>query len=267
MMQSPGTERGTVPVSFVAGATGLWRIERITAVRGQSLPEAVRLDRIENEHPPTGTSRWTLRGVTSNARYTNRSEKSRLESVQEGLNRPSAKRAALIPILKTPEWWDLLQDERRAIFEARSHHISLGWHYLPAVARRLYHWHRLSASRPLRERGAEETPPSAHPVRRDSLRFRAHRGPLGLGCARGPRYRSLESGPSRLRARRTKASSDECRHRRAVHRSRARRLRAAHGVRGRAGPSRGEAGPGGREDGDEGLVDARSLPPRGGGPG
>ncbi len=139
MMQSPGTERGTVPVSFVAGATGLWRIERITAVRGQSLPEAVRLDRIENEHPPTGTSRWTLRGVTSNARYTNRSEKSRLESVQEGLNRPSAKRAALIPILKTPEWWDLLQDERRAIFEARSHHISLGLHYLPAVARRLYH--------------------------------------------------------------------------------------------------------------------------------
>ncbi len=139
MIESPGAQRRRVPVSFVAGVTGLWRIERITAVRGQSLPEAVRLDRIENEHPPTGTFHWTLRGVTSNARYTDRSENSRLEAVQEGLNRPSAKRAALIPILKTPEWWDLPQDERRAIFEARSGHISLGLEYLPAVARTLYH--------------------------------------------------------------------------------------------------------------------------------
>ncbi len=143
MSESPGRERGTVPVNFVAGALGLWRIERIDAVRGESLPRAARLDRIENEPPPTGAFRWALRGVTSNARYTNRSEKSRLEAVQEGLDRPTAKRGALIPIRKRREWWDLPQDERRAIFEAQSQHVSLGLQYLPPVARRLYHCREL----------------------------------------------------------------------------------------------------------------------------
>lgn len=143
-MQSPEAERGTARVTFVAGATGLWRVERISPVRGESLPDAARLDRIENAPPPPGAFRWTLRGVTSNARYTERSEKSQLEAVQEGLDRPSAMRAALIPIRKSREWWDLPQDERRAIFELRSHHISLGLQYLPAVARRLYHCRELT---------------------------------------------------------------------------------------------------------------------------
>lgn len=36
-------------------------------------------------------------------------------------------------------WWNLPSNERRAIFEDRSHHIATGLEYLPAVARRLYH--------------------------------------------------------------------------------------------------------------------------------
>lgn len=144
MIQSSGGERGTVPVTFRAGAKGKWRIERIASVKGESLPDAERLERIENGAPASGSVRWTLRGVTSHSRYTERAEKSRLEAVQEGLDRPRATRAALIPIRKTREWWDLPQDERRAIFEARSQHISLGLEYLPAVARRLYHCRELS---------------------------------------------------------------------------------------------------------------------------
>ena len=35
------------------------------------------------------------------------------------------------------------QDERRELFEERSHHIAIGLEYLPAVARRLYHGHDL----------------------------------------------------------------------------------------------------------------------------
>ena len=35
--------------------------------------------------------------------------------------------------------WGLPQDERRAIFEERSHHNSESLTYLPAIARRLYH--------------------------------------------------------------------------------------------------------------------------------
>ena len=46
--------------------------------------------------------------------------------------------AALIPIRKTAAWWNLAQDERRNIFERKSHHIAEGLKYLPAVARQLY---------------------------------------------------------------------------------------------------------------------------------
>lgn len=50
-----------------------------------------------------------------------------------------ATRAALIPIAKSAEWWELSQDQRRTIFEEDSHHIAFGLDYLPAIARRLYH--------------------------------------------------------------------------------------------------------------------------------
>jgi chlorite dismutase len=80
-----------------------------------------------------------LRGVTSHARYVTAREKAALEAAQPGLGRAEASRAALIPIRKTPAWWSLAQDERRAILEESSHHIAVGLEYLPAVARRLYH--------------------------------------------------------------------------------------------------------------------------------
>ena len=40
---------------------------------------------------------------------------------------------------QTHLWWELSQDERRAIFEERSRHLRIGLDYLPAVARRLHH--------------------------------------------------------------------------------------------------------------------------------
>lgn len=52
---------------------------------------------------------------------------------------PEATCAALIPIHKSHEWWQLSQDERRDIFEEQSHHIATGLNYLPAIARRLLH--------------------------------------------------------------------------------------------------------------------------------
>ncbi len=58
---------------------------------------------------------------------------------QEGLGRPQARLAALIPIRKSAAWWELAQDERRAIFEEQSHHTGIGLRYLPGVARQLYH--------------------------------------------------------------------------------------------------------------------------------
>lgn len=127
-------------VHFVAGQAGLWRIERICAVVGVGLPMAERLDVLEGSRTkPLNQGEWVLRGTTSNTRYTNRTEVDALVSKQAGLMRPNATRAALIPIRKTAAWWDMAQDERRAVFEERSRHIAIGLEYLPGVARRLHH--------------------------------------------------------------------------------------------------------------------------------
>lgn len=133
-----------VPVAFSAGSDGEWRIDRVSPVIGASLAPAQRLAVVEG---PTawqgGAGVWRLRGTTSNLRYTAADERDRLVAVQQGLGRPAATRAALIPIRKVEAWWDLPQDERRAIFEERSRHIAVGLRYLPAVARRLHHCREL----------------------------------------------------------------------------------------------------------------------------
>jgi chlorite dismutase len=129
-------------VAFVAGSSGMWRIERITAVNGDTLAPAQRLAVLEGlkaSSGPAAAASWALHGTTSNARYANRSEVDALAIKQEMLLRASATCAALIPIRKSSAWWDLAQDERRAIFEEQSRHIAIGLEYLPAVARRLHH--------------------------------------------------------------------------------------------------------------------------------
>ena len=129
--------------AFIGGATGPWAVTAVTAVRGEGLPPVPALDRYEGQTPPAaapaGPGRWVLRGTISNERYVERAERERLVARQEGLGRPEATCAALIPIAKSADWWVLAQDERRALIEDRSHHIAIGLDYLPAVARRLHH--------------------------------------------------------------------------------------------------------------------------------
>lgn len=127
-------------VTFAGGTAGLWRIDQLEAVRGESLPRVDRIAVLEGrELALPETAVWILRGVTSNERYVTRAEHEALAARQPPLGRPEATQAALIPIRKTDEWWDLSQDERRVIFEERSEHIGKGLKYLPAVARRLHH--------------------------------------------------------------------------------------------------------------------------------
>ena len=134
-------------VSFVAGRSGVWHVDRIDAVSGESLPLADRLTVLKGAEPQSqDDANWVLRGVTSNQRYTNRLELDSLVAVQADLDRPQATCAALIPIRKTAAWWDMAQDERRAIFEEHSHHIVIALDYLPAVARRLHHSRELGES-------------------------------------------------------------------------------------------------------------------------
>src|SRR5947209_10234783 len=119
-----------IPASFTAGALGAWRIDRIDAITGAPLPIAERLAIVPGTRAPASPGLWTLRGVTSNSRYVEREERTQLNARCQPLGRIEATRAALIPITKTAAWWDLEQDERRAIFEAKSHHIAQSLEYL-----------------------------------------------------------------------------------------------------------------------------------------
>lgn len=126
--------------AFSAGACGDWRISSIVACRGAGLAPAKALTIRPWEPGPTDdTTSWRLLGTVSNIRYATRDEVAGLRARQEGLERPQATQAALIPIRKSAAWWDLAQDERRAIFEETSHHTRIGMDYLPAIARRLHH--------------------------------------------------------------------------------------------------------------------------------
>lgn len=126
--------------SFIGGSTGEWAVERMEVVSGAPLNSVSRIavisgdfDLLKQDHS------WVLRGVTSNSRYTTRTEKNLLVAKQPGLGRVGSTCAALIPIRKSAAWWELAQDERREILESQSEHIKIGFDYLPAIARRLHH--------------------------------------------------------------------------------------------------------------------------------
>ncbi|MEO6738756.1 MAG: chlorite dismutase family protein [Chthoniobacteraceae bacterium] len=126
--------------SFVGGNDGPWKKTAARAVTGETLPVIERLNIVTgNVAAPHAGAAWVLRGVTSNERYVTRQEKDQLLAKQQGLGRPEADCAVLIPIKKNAEWWAMTQDERRQIFEAQSHHTQIGLDYLPAIARRLHH--------------------------------------------------------------------------------------------------------------------------------
>lgn len=125
---------------FLGGGAGAWRVLSLEAVRGAPLAGVTHVDvvatsRISSYDQPT----WALSGLVSNVRYATRAEITVLRQRQAPLGRPEARRAALIPIRKSAAWWDLAQDERRAVFEETSHHTAIGLDYLPAIARQLFH--------------------------------------------------------------------------------------------------------------------------------
>jgi len=109
-------------------------------LRGPDLSPAQRIDFVHADaRDADAPASWVLHGVMSNVRYATRTEMGALKASQEPLGRPNARRAALIPIKKSAAWWELAQDERRAIFEETSHHTAIGLEYLPAIARQLFH--------------------------------------------------------------------------------------------------------------------------------
>ena len=123
-----------------------WRVREIHPVTGTPLPWTPFVAMTSGDVADADS--WQLRGIVSNERYVTRPEKDRLVAVQQGLGRPAATLAALIPIRKNAAWWALTQDERREILEGRSRHIETGLRYLPAIARKLFHCRDLSDDEP-----------------------------------------------------------------------------------------------------------------------
>ena len=134
---------------LTGGAHGAWRVTSHRTLRGPSWPAVERVDMVAGHAVrPAGDPAWTLSGVTTHDRYTNRPEKQVLVERQQPIGRPEATRAALMLLRKRPDWWALSQDERREILEERSHHIAIGMDYLPAIARRLLHCRDLAIEPP-----------------------------------------------------------------------------------------------------------------------
>lgn len=88
---------------------------------------------------PSNKGIWTLKGIVSNLRYTEKEDKDKLVAIQEDLGRSAATLAAFILIRKSEAWWNLAQDERRKIMEIKSRHTQTGMKYLPIIARKLFH--------------------------------------------------------------------------------------------------------------------------------
>jgi chlorite dismutase len=124
---------------FIGSNQGEWKVTAMTTLKGDSLAPITHLQKIASslEQSPSGI--WTLKGVISNLRYTEKEDKDKLVAIQEDLGRPEATLAAFIPIRKSEAWWNLAQDERRKIMENKSQHTHTGMKYLPAIARKLFH--------------------------------------------------------------------------------------------------------------------------------
>ncbi len=124
---------------FIGGDIGAWKVISMDSVSGLPIENVKYIDILPNLTNNLNKGVWTLTGFTSNVRYAEKDEREKLIAVHSDLGRPQANYAALIPIRKTESWWAMAQDERRKIFEAKSHHTETGLKYLPAIARKLYH--------------------------------------------------------------------------------------------------------------------------------
>ena len=127
----------------------MWKVTETRTIIGDPLPSVESLNIVAGNipSPPSGTA-WVLHGVSSNERYVTRPEKVQLVAKSPPLGRPESDCAVLIPIRKNATWWALTQDERRAVFEERSHHTAVGLEYLPAIARKLHHCRDLGETEP-----------------------------------------------------------------------------------------------------------------------
>ena len=124
---------------FIGDNSGEWQMTSMKTIKGVPMETVSHLTRVSSSLVQTESGIWTLKGIVSNLRYTEKEDKEKLAAIQEDLGRSQATLAAFIPIRKSEAWWNLAQDERRTIMESKSQHTHTGMKYLPAIARKLFH--------------------------------------------------------------------------------------------------------------------------------
>ena len=125
---------------FVGGTAGSWSLKKQSVIMGEPMPEISHLNIVgPDDNQLIQNPTWILRGFTSNIRYTNHKEDVELKQRSAPIGRVEATHGAMIILKKSAAWWNLAQDERRAIFEEESQHIQIGMKFLPEIARRLHH--------------------------------------------------------------------------------------------------------------------------------
>lgn len=131
-----------------------YRIHDLVRVAGEApggLGPSWGMVRIESDAPiqlaeesnPTEAPIIAFRGVTQHLHYTTKVEQTELEARSHAEFEPSSETSAvLIPIGKSPQWWQLAQDSRERYFgttETREGHTAIGLRHVDRVFRKLYH--------------------------------------------------------------------------------------------------------------------------------
>ncbi|MBI1876822.1 MAG: chlorite dismutase family protein [Chloroflexi bacterium] len=132
-----------------------YRINDLIPVIGTppiGLASGYNLVRLESDTPvPLAEEAWSsdkaplivFRGVTQHLHYTSASQSQELKARSRLEFEPSSEtQAVLIPIGKSPDWWQLPQDRREAHFQVRTAqpgHTAIGIRYVDRVFRKLYH--------------------------------------------------------------------------------------------------------------------------------
>lgn len=124
---------------FIGDNAGEWEVTAMITLKGDAIDPVSHIKKISGSLVPSNKGIWTLKGIVSNLRYTEKEDKDKLVAIQEDLGRSATTLAAFILIRKSEAWWNLAQDERRKIMEIKSRHTQTGMKYLPIIARKLFH--------------------------------------------------------------------------------------------------------------------------------
>lgn len=123
--------------TYVGGTSGAWQVTGQSVRHGTPLAQVTHVD-VHGSHldrNPTGAA-WILSGMVRNTRYVTREE-----FLPQGIrNRAGIAQpptcAALIPIRRSPVWWQLGREAKREVLEAQSQSTPRGLQNLSAMIRR-----------------------------------------------------------------------------------------------------------------------------------